>query len=125
MFNWVSRREAVPAAGQEFASCFRDRDSEVMSLTEMVAFLLRRFVTIKYRSATNKHNGINGLVRSGSRLRFTIRDAAVEAFVAAAGFANVGLEILSSISTSVYASASHNSITALHQFHSLEKGDTH
>jgi hypothetical protein len=118
--NWGSRREAVPAAGQEFASCFRDRDSEVMSLTEIVTFLPRRFVMIKYRSATNKHSGINGLVRSGSRLRFTIRDTEVEAFFAAAGFTNVGLEILSSISTSVYASASHNIITALHQSRSLE-----
>ena len=77
---------------------------------------------IKYRNATNKHMGIKGLVRSISRLRFAIRDAAVAAFLPAPGFTNVGLIVLPSISTSVYASASHKSITALPQLPPFEGG---
>src|ERR1700733_1405247 len=86
-----------------------------MSLRETVRFLPRRLVRVKYRNATNKHIGTNGLVRRASRLRFAIREAAVAAFFAALGSTNVALEILASISSSVYASASHKSITALDQ----------
>jgi hypothetical protein len=112
--NWVWKGN-VPAARDDFASCLRDRFNEEMSLRETVRFLPRRLVRVKYRNATNKHIGTNGLVRRESILRLAICEAAVAAFSAAPGLTNVALEILPSISSSVYASASHKSITALNQ----------
>ena len=105
----------VPAARDDFASCLRDCFNEEMSLRETVRFLSRRLVRVKYRNATNKHIGTNGLVRRESMLKLAIREAAVAAFSAAPGLTNVALEISPSISSSVYASASHKSITALNQ----------
>jgi len=105
----------VPAERDDFASCLSDCFNEEMSLREAVRFLPRRLVRVKYRNATNKHIGANGLVRRESILRLAIRKAAVAAFSAAPGLINVALEILPSISRSVYASASHKSITALNQ----------
>ena len=105
----------MPAARDDFESCLRDCFNEEMSLRETVMFLPRRLVRVKYRNATNKHIGTNGLVRRESMLRLAIREAAVAAFSAAPGLSNVALEVSPSISRSVYASSSHKSITALNQ----------
>ena len=113
--NWVLKEGGVPAARDDFASCLRDCFNVEMSLRETVTFLPRRLVRVKYRNATNKHIGTNGLVRRESMLKLAIREAAVAAFSAAPGLTNVALDVSPSISSSVYASASHKSITALNQ----------
>jgi hypothetical protein len=105
----------LPAAGEILVRSLRDCLREEMSLREIVMFCPRRLVRVKYRNATNKHMGIKGLVRRESRLRLAIREAAVAAFFAAPGLTNLSLEILPSISNSVYASASHSNVTALNQ----------
>ena len=105
----------IPAAGEYLESCLMDRLIEEISLRETVGFLLRRLVRVKYRRATNRHIGINGLMRTESRLTDAILEAAVAALLAAAGLTNAGRQDLASISTSVYAREVHKSITALNQ----------